>query len=125
MPNTPGVTRLGSRMERSGDPDAPLLGAKQIDIDSSVFSGNLDEDDDTVEKIALKLDQLTGLSGGFTHTQSSASATWTINHNLGYKPSVDLFSVGGVEIVGTVTHISDNQVVADFVTSIAGFARLI
>jgi len=63
-------------------------------------------------------------AASYTHTQSSASSTWTINHNLGYKPAVELLTVGGVEMEGDVVHVSDNQVIVYFVISVAGTARL-
>lgn len=61
----------------------------------------------------------------YLHTQSVASATWTINHNLGVNPVVSLYTVGGVEFDGQVTHITANQAVVSLVTSVAGFARCI
>lgn len=60
----------------------------------------------------------------YTHTQSTAASTWTINHNLGFKPSVELFDSGSQEIDGHVVHTSVNQVVVTFTKSITGFARL-
>lgn len=64
-------------------------------------------------------------AGAYVHVQSSPSATWTMNHNLGYNPSVTLLSVGGVEFEGTVTHTSVNQTVAVFNIPVAGSARFI
>lgn len=66
-----------------------------------------------------------GASGaGFNHTQSTVSDTWTINHNLGYKPAVQTYTVGGVEVEGDVVHINTNQTMVYFTVAIAGFARL-
>lgn len=65
-----------------------------------------------------------GSAGGYDHVQNSAATTWTINHNLGYRPAVSLLSVGGVEMEATVTHISANQVQATFASAVAGRARL-
>lgn len=56
--------------------------------------------------------------------QVTPQATWTINHNLGYKPSIDLFNSGSQEIDGTVTHTSENQTIVSFTTPVAGFANL-
>lgn len=64
-------------------------------------------------------------SAGFDFEQASAAASWTINHNLGYRPGVELFTTGGMEMVAEVTHVSLNQVVVSFVTPTAGFARLV
>lgn len=62
---------------------------------------------------------------GFVFEQSSPSTTWTIAHNLGYKPVVSLYSVGSVEFEGQVTHLSSNVCVVNLVTAMAGFARCV
>jgi hypothetical protein len=59
------------------------------------------------------------------HTQSSPSDTWTINHNLGYKPSVQTFSAGSRLMTGDVLHTSVNQTIVYFSSSVGGYARLI
>lgn len=61
----------------------------------------------------------------YKHTQSSPSSTWTITHNLGFYPSVELLNTGSQEIEGDVVHLSQNVTIAYFTTPIAGFARLI
>ena len=60
----------------------------------------------------------------YVHNQPSAAATWTIAHNLGFKPSVELLNAGSQEIEGDVVHTSQNVTVVNFTTPIAGFARL-
>jgi len=66
-----------------------------------------------------------GLSGaGFTYTQASPATTWIINHNLGFRPSVEVLSVGGAEIEADVVHVSLNQTRIYFVAPTAGSARL-
>lgn len=64
-------------------------------------------------------------AGAYIHTQSAPSATWTMNHNLGYRPSCTLLTTGGVEFEGTVTHTSVNQAVASFEAAVSGTARFI
>lgn len=65
-----------------------------------------------------------GLSA-YTHTQGSASDTWTINHNLGRKVGVTLFTVGGIQMLADVSHPSNNQAVATFVSAVAGSAHVV
>jgi hypothetical protein len=65
-----------------------------------------------------------GAGTGYNFSQLSDLSTWTINHNLGYKPSVQTFTVGGLEVLGEVQHISSNQVTVTFNTAISGTARL-
>lgn len=68
-----------------------------------------------------------GLPGApaYVHTQSSPSNVWTINHNLGYRPTVELLTVGGVEFDAEVVHASGNQTLVYLTTPTAGTARLI
>lgn len=61
----------------------------------------------------------------YVFTQSTPAATWTINHNLGHVPSVELFDSGSQEIEAEVSHPSVNTAVIVFAVPIAGFARLI
>lgn len=64
-------------------------------------------------------------AAAYVHQQLAASASWTINHNLGYKPSVELLNTGSQEIEGDVVHTSVNQTVVTFSGAVAGQARLI
>lgn len=61
----------------------------------------------------------------YVHSQTSAAATWIINHNLGFKPSVELFNAGYQEIDADIVHTSDNQVRVTLTVAITGFARLV
>ena len=67
-----------------------------------------------------------GADGGaaYVFTQSTPASTWTINHNLGYVPSVELFDSGSQEIEADVSHPSSNTAVIVFAVPVAGFARL-
>jgi len=66
------------------------------------------------------------LNVGYTHTQTSASSLWTINHNLGIKPSIYIYSDGGLKIEGDVLPTSSlNQVQIAFTLPVSGGARLI
>lgn len=58
----------------------------------------------------------------FTHTQTPAADVWVVNHNLGYRPSVNALSVGGVAMLAEVVHASANQALVYFDSPIAGLA---
>ena len=60
----------------------------------------------------------------FVFSQPTPAQEWVINHNLGFRPSVELLSVGGAEIEGDVLHVSENQTLVSFVMPVAGSARL-
>jgi hypothetical protein len=66
-----------------------------------------------------------GSGAAYIHNQPSAAATWSIPHNLGFKPSVELLNTGSQEIEADVVHISTNVCMVYFTTPTAGFARLI
>jgi hypothetical protein len=61
---------------------------------------------------------------GLTHTQATPSDLWTVAHNLGTRPAVATFSVGGVEMWGTVMHLSTSVLQISFLTPVAGTARI-
>ena len=60
----------------------------------------------------------------YIHTQSTASTSWVINHNLGFKPNVTLLSAGGMQMEADVLHVSNNQVTITFLIPVTGTARL-
>lgn len=68
-----------------------------------------------------------GLSGSglsFTHNQPTISSTWTVPHNLGYRPTVSVTTSGGVEVDGgEIVHLSNNTLQILFDDSFSGFAR--
>jgi hypothetical protein len=61
-------------------------------------------------------------SPSFQHMQPIASDTWTINHNLGFPPSVRAYSSGGREMLAEVIHNGLNQTLVYFDSPASGFA---
>jgi hypothetical protein len=47
---------------------------------------------------------------------------WVVNHNLGYRPSVNALSVGGVAMLAEVVHASANQALVYFDSPTSGLA---
>ena len=69
-----------------------------------------------------------GAAGGNTtvvHDQASASATWTITHNQGRYPSIDIIDSSGNHVIGDIKHNSVNQLVATFDNAFAGKAIIV
>jgi hypothetical protein len=62
-------------------------------------------------------------SAGVDFPFLTPSTTWTINHNLGIRPAVQLRTVGHVVFAGDVEHPTLNQAVVTFVSPFAGYAR--
>jgi hypothetical protein len=61
----------------------------------------------------------------FNQTFLSPLLQWTINHNLGREPLVSVKTVGGMEVLGDVIHISPNQLLVNFAEPMAGRVRCI
>lgn len=59
----------------------------------------------------------------YTHTQAAASTTWTINHNLGFRPAIALLTDGGAVIEAEIGHTSVNTAVVTLSQPLAGTAR--
>jgi hypothetical protein len=60
----------------------------------------------------------------YVHTQASASATWTITHDLGGQPSVTVVDSAGTVVVGEIRYDSNVVVTVLFTTPFSGYAYL-
>lgn len=61
----------------------------------------------------------------YTHHQNTASAVWTINHNLGFEPTAVVLDSAGTNCEGSFSYPSKNQMVITFNNSFAGTAYVI
>ena len=60
----------------------------------------------------------------YAHNQLVAANVWTINHSLGFWPSVTVFAVSGQQIEADITNPTVNQTVVTLAAATAGSARL-
>lgn len=61
----------------------------------------------------------------YTHNQVTSSATWTITHNLGYYPNVQIEDSWGDSIIPQkIIQNSVNQITIEFQGSMAGKAYI-
>jgi UDP-3-O-[3-hydroxymyristoyl] glucosamine N-acyltransferase len=60
----------------------------------------------------------------YTHDQAVPAATWTIKHNLGYHPNVTVVDSSDRVVIGDVTYVDENTVIATFAASFGGKAYL-
>jgi len=58
------------------------------------------------------------------HTQSSASSTWNVTHELGGRPSVTIVDSAGTVVVGDVVYNSNTSITVSFSAPFSGFAYL-
>lgn len=63
-------------------------------------------------------------SAFFLHTQSIASITWLINHNLNLYPQIQLFTLAWVKIYADEQHLSLNTTQVSFSYPAVGYAIL-
>jgi hypothetical protein len=70
-------------------------------------------------------DGAAGVATTLVHDQSSASSTWTITHNQGRYPSIDIIDSAGNHVIGDIKHNSVNQIVATFDNAFAGKAIIV
>ena len=63
-------------------------------------------------------------SAFFLHTQSTASNTWLINHNLNLYPQIQLFTLAWVKICADEQHLSLNTTQVSFSYPAVGYAIL-
>lgn len=66
---------------------------------------------------------MVGGNASYDFIQTSPSLNWIVNHNLGYFPTVSIFDTGGNVVDAQVQHISINQAILTFTSSLAGIAR--
>jgi hypothetical protein len=61
----------------------------------------------------------------YTHTQAVSSATWTINHNLGFNPVAVVLDSGGTQCEGSISYPTVNRMVITFTGAFAGVAYIV
>jgi len=61
----------------------------------------------------------------FVYTQTTPSGQWTVNHNFGYRPTVQVFDSGSQKIDAEVSHPSVNTTILTLNPPTTGFTRLI
>jgi hypothetical protein len=64
----------------------------------------------------------TGGDSTYEHTQSSASAHWTVEHSLGKKPAVTVIDSGGDLVLVTPTYVNDDTLTLHFSAPFSGVA---
>lgn len=60
----------------------------------------------------------------YVHKQNVSEASWTINHNMGKKPSVTVVDSADRNVVGQVQYINDNSLTITFKSAFKGEAYL-
>jgi len=83
--------------------------------------------ENTLDVTLGEIVEITNNYGGgatYTHTQSTASATWTIAHNMNKNPSVTVIDSGGSYIITDIAYTNSNTLVLTFSAALGGTAYL-
>lgn len=60
----------------------------------------------------------------YRHTQIAPQTTWTITHNLHFRPNVTVFDSSGEMVEGSIAHTNANALTIQFSAAISGTAVL-
>jgi hypothetical protein len=60
----------------------------------------------------------------FKFVQSNPATTWSINHNMGKRPSVFVVTSSGDHVEGDINYIDDNNLTVSFANGFSGEAYL-
>lgn len=60
----------------------------------------------------------------YEHTQGSASTSWAITHNLGFKPNVTVVDSAGNIVEGEISYTNSNTLTVSFASAFSGKAYI-
>lgn len=108
----------------------PTAGSMVINVQNGFELGELHDVliTDASDRDSIRYDSSTSTwknrAVEYTHTQSVASNTWTINHNLGKYPSVMVVDSAGSVVIGDISYVTINQIIVYFSGTFSGKAYL-
>jgi hypothetical protein len=89
---------------------------------SGIAGAALDNTDDLTEGTTNKYFTVGRVS--YEHTQGSASSSWVVNHNLGFKPNVTVVDSAGNIVEGEISYTNSNSITVSFQSAFSGYAYL-
>jgi hypothetical protein len=106
------------------DPEAIVSNIRASDVSfvpgGTIISNNVQ---DALIELSQQITAGTG-DAHYVHNQGSPSATWTIVHNLGKRPSVTVVDSGDTEVEGDIHYVDNNTVTVLFSSGFSGKAYL-
>lgn len=110
---TQGTTGTGTQgvQGTAGVQGATGIGGAAVDNTDDVPEGALNKYF-TVERVS------------YEHMQGSASNSWTITHNLGFKPNVTVIDSAGNIVEGEIAYTNTNSLTVSFQSAFSGNAYL-
>lgn len=80
-----------------------------VEIDDGVETRSVVVDSETISVVTALEQGPPGAGDKHYEQQFTNSASVTVNHNLGKKPSVEIIDSAGDKVIGDVNYVSDNQ----------------
>ena len=110
---TQGTTGTGTQgvQGTAGVQGATGIGGAAVDNTDDVPEGALNKYF-TVERVS------------YEHMQGSASNSWTITHNLGFKPNVTVIDSAGNIVEGEIAYTNTNSLTVSFQSAFSGTAYI-
>jgi hypothetical protein len=110
---TQGATGTGTQgvQGTAGVQGATGIGGAAVDNTDDVPEGALNKYF-TIERVS------------YEHMQGSASNSWTITHNLGFKPNVTVIDSAGNIVEGEIAYTNTNSLTVSFQSAFSGNAYL-
>jgi hypothetical protein len=79
-----------------------------------------------IETLKGRVDNLEARAArSYVHTQTTAETEWIVDHGLGYKPTVSVYTLEGVEIIAEIVQISNYRLKVRFGVPQTGYARCV
>lgn len=85
--------------------------------------GDRDSDYNALQNLQFPGD-VTSADSRYVHDQMSASATWTVTHNLDCYPSVTIVNSAGDQVMGFTHYDDSNNITLTFSAAFAGKAYI-
>jgi hypothetical protein len=120
------VHPAGTSWDHAAIPDDyPLKGvAGGVATSSKIFANGGVESPNPTLAADVATKSYVDTTHSYVHTQGTPSAIWTITHNLGYYPGVNVVDSAGTEVEGEVTYLDANTVRVNFSAGFSGKAYL-
>ena len=97
-------------------------GVSLQDVEDAIANAALDTTDDLTEGTTNKYFTVNRVS--YAHTQGSASSSWVITHNLGFKPNVTVVDSAGNIVEGEIAYTNSNSLTVSFASAFSGNAYI-
>jgi hypothetical protein len=87
-----------------------------------ISGSDINTTDDLTEGLTNKYFTVSRVS--YEHMQGSASNSWTITHNLGFKPNVTVIDSAGNIVEGEIAYTNTNSLTVSFQSAFSGTAYI-